>query len=166
MANHPPYDIEVSRIVDAPPEQVFRAFTDAARFATWYGPNGFPVVPASVEIDARVGGRMAFAMASIADPPIRTSFDGRFTDVVENQLLASSGAWDGIPGQDVPWPSHLRVEIGRGEAGTRLVVREGPHPPGTVDLGRQSWEVMLPKLAALLRRQSRHSRAPGASKSA
>jgi hypothetical protein len=33
---------------------------------------------------------------------------------------------------------------------TRLVVREGPHPPGTADLGRQAWEMMLPKLESLL----------------
>jgi hypothetical protein len=32
------------------------------------------------------------------------------------------------------------------------VVREGPHPPGTADLGRQAWEMMLPKLESLLRR--------------
>ncbi len=151
MADHPPYDIEVARIVHAPPEEVYRAFTDAARFATWYGPDGFPVVPGSVEIDARTGGRMAFAMASLADPSMRMSFDGRFTEVVQNRLLACSGAWEGIPGQDVPWPSHLRIDIGRADAGTRLVVREGPHPPGTIDLGRQSWEMMLPRLEALLR---------------
>jgi hypothetical protein len=29
-------------------------------------------------------------------------------------------------------------------------VREGPHPPGTADLGRQAWEMMLPKLESLL----------------
>jgi hypothetical protein len=33
---------------------------------------------------------------------------------------------------------------------TRLVVREGLHPPGTADLGRQAWEMMLPKLDSLL----------------
>lgn len=151
MVDTAPYDIELARVLDAPPDQVFRAFTDAAQFTTWYGPDGFPVDPESVEIVPRVGGRMAFAMVSEADPSMRTAFDGRFTEVLENQVLACSGAWDGIPGQDLPWPSHLRVEISPDEGGTRLVVREGPHPPGTIDLGRQSWEMMLPKLERLLR---------------
>jgi uncharacterized protein YndB with AHSA1/START domain len=151
MADAAPYDIEIGRAFDARPEDVFRAFANAARFARWYGPDGFPVDAASIQIDPRVGGRMTFTMVSDADPSMRTAFDGRFTEVVANELLACSGAWDGIPGQDVPWPSHLRVEIHSENGRTRLLVREGPHPPATMELGRQSWQMMLPKLEALLR---------------
>ena len=50
------------------------------------------------------------------------------------------------------WPSNLRVELHAADGGTRLVVREGPHPPGTADLGRQAWEMMLPKLESLVSR--------------
>jgi hypothetical protein len=42
------------------------------------------------------------------------------------------------------------VELHHDDGRTRLVVREGPHPPGTADLGRQAWEMMLPKLESLL----------------
>jgi hypothetical protein len=42
------------------------------------------------------------------------------------------------------------VRTGYDDGRTRLVVREGPHPPGTAELGRQAWEMMLPKLASLL----------------
>jgi hypothetical protein len=30
------------------------------------------------------------------------------------------------------------------------VVREGPHPEGTADLGRQAWQMMFAKLETLL----------------
>jgi uncharacterized protein YndB with AHSA1/START domain len=150
MAETEPYDIEITRDFDAPPERVYRAFTDPDEFATWYGPPGFPVHRDTVELDARVGGQQRFAMVSDADPAMRSAFDGRFDEVVPSELLASNGAWSGIPGQDEPWRSHLRVEFHDEGGKTRLIVREGPHPPGTADLGRQAWELMLPKLESLL----------------
>jgi uncharacterized protein YndB with AHSA1/START domain len=151
MTETPPYDIEISRVLDAPPERVYRAFTDADQFAEWYGPVGFPVPRDTVELDARVGGRQRFAMVSDADPSMRTGFDGRFIEVVPNVLLVSRGAWDGIPGQTEAWASNLRVEFHDDGGKTRLVVREGPHPPGTADMGRQAWEMMLTKLESLVK---------------
>jgi uncharacterized protein YndB with AHSA1/START domain len=145
------YDVEITHVFDAPPERVYRAFTDPAEFARWYGPPGFPVDPETVEVDARVGGRQQFTMVAEDDPSMRTAFDGRIVEVVENALLASRGAWEGIPGQSALWPSNLRVELHGEDGKTRLVVREGPHPPGTADLGRQAWETMFPKLESVLR---------------
>jgi uncharacterized protein YndB with AHSA1/START domain len=145
------YDVEISRVFDAPPERLYQAFTDPDQFAEWYGPVGFPVHRDSVELDARDGGRQRFALVSDTDPSMRTEFDGRFVEVVKNVVLSSRGAWDGIPGQPEAWPSNLRVEFHGQDGKTRLVVREGPHPPGTTDLGRQAWEMMLPKLESLLR---------------
>jgi uncharacterized protein YndB with AHSA1/START domain len=146
----PAYDIEITRVLEAPRERVYQAFTEPDQFAEWYGPVGFPVHRDSIELDARVGGRQRFAMVSDDDASLRTGFDGRFIEVVPNELLSSSGAWEGIPGQAAAWPSSLRVEFHDDDGKTRLVVREGPHPPGTADMGRQSWEMMLPKLESLL----------------
>jgi uncharacterized protein YndB with AHSA1/START domain len=150
MAETPSYDIEITRVFDAPPERVYQAFTDPDQFAAWYGPAGFPVDRDTVEIDARVGGRHRFTMVSDADASMRSAFDGRFGEVVPNALLESSGQWEGIPGQPGGWSSGLRVELHEEDGKTRLVVQEGPHPPGTADLGRQAWEMMLPKLESVL----------------
>ena len=152
MSETDPYDIELRRVIDAPPTRVYRAFTDPDQFASWYGPTGFPVDRASVALDARVGGHMRFAMAGEADPSMRTAYDGTYGEVIENELLVSSGVWVGIPGQTGGWPSNLRVEIHATNGGTQIVVHEGPHPPGTADLGRQAWEMMLPKLDSLVSR--------------
>jgi uncharacterized protein YndB with AHSA1/START domain len=150
MTETPEYDVEITRVFDAPSRRVYRAFTDRDEFARWYGPVGFPVDPESVELYAHVGGRHRFAMVGEADPSMRSAYDGEFVEVVENALLSSRGAWEGIPGQPTPWPSNLRVEFHDDGGKTRLVVREGPHPPGTADLGRQAWEMMLPKLEAVV----------------
>jgi uncharacterized protein YndB with AHSA1/START domain len=150
MAEAPEYDIELTHAFRATPELVFRAFTDPEQFARWYGPTGFPVRRDSVELDPRIGGTQRFVMQAEADPSTRTGFDGYFTEVVPHELLASSGNWQGIPGQSGPWPSHLRVEFHDEGGGTRVVLREGPHPAGTADLGYQAWEMMFEKLDALL----------------
>jgi uncharacterized protein YndB with AHSA1/START domain len=150
MSGSPEYDVEVTHVFEAPPERVYRAFTDPAEFAHWYGPPGFPVDPETVELDPRVGGRQQFAMVAEHDPSMRSAFDGRLVEIVENAVLESRGAWDGIPGQPAPWPSGLRVELHEEDGKTRLVLREGPHPPGTADLGRQSWELMFAKLELVL----------------
>lgn len=49
-----------SRLIDAPPERVFRAFSDPARLARWWGPDGFSSTFA--EFDLRPGGRWRFVM--------------------------------------------------------------------------------------------------------
>ena len=151
VMNTPLYDIEISRVLDAPPDRVYQAFTDPDQFCGWYGPPGFPVARDTVELDARVGGRQRFTMVGEDDPHMRSGFDGRFIEVVEDEVLASSGAWEGIPGVDGNWESNLRVELLGEDGKTRLLVREGPHPPGTAELGRQAWDMMLPKLESLLR---------------
>jgi uncharacterized protein YndB with AHSA1/START domain len=92
--------------------------------------------PYTVELDARVGGSQRFVMVSEADASMRTGFTGSFTEVIPNRLLASSGSWDRIPGQEHPWPSHLRVEFHDADGNTRLVLREGPHPAGTAEMGQ------------------------------
>jgi uncharacterized protein YndB with AHSA1/START domain len=150
MTDQPAYDIEVSRLVDAPRHRVFQAFVDAGAFSQWYGPPGFPVPRETVEIEPRAGGRHRFVMVGAADSSMRTTFDGAFTDFIPDRLLASSGTWSGIPGQDAGWQSNLRVELQDEDGKTRLQLREGPHPEGTIDLGRQAWEMMLPKLEALV----------------
>ena len=52
--------IVITRIFDAPRELVFKAWTDAAHLAQWWGPKGFtnPVC----EVDARPGGALRIVM--------------------------------------------------------------------------------------------------------
>jgi uncharacterized protein YndB with AHSA1/START domain len=49
-----------SRLIDAPCERVFRAFSDPARLARWWGPNGFSST--FHECELRPGGAWRFVM--------------------------------------------------------------------------------------------------------
>ena len=62
-------------------------------------------------------------MVSEVEPSMATVFIGRFTDVVAGQMLASSGSWDGIPGQPEPWRSQLRVEFHDDDADAACATR-------------------------------------------
>jgi uncharacterized protein YndB with AHSA1/START domain len=53
-------EIVLSRVLDAPRELVFEAWTDAAHVTQWFGPKGYTLE--THEIDLRVGGRWRFVM--------------------------------------------------------------------------------------------------------
>ncbi|HYI37660.1 MAG TPA: SRPBCC domain-containing protein [Thermoleophilaceae bacterium] len=52
-------EIAMTREYDAPREEVWAAWTEPARLATWWGKRGWHVDPATVEMDVRPGGRFA-----------------------------------------------------------------------------------------------------------
>ena len=50
-------EVLITRIFDAPREQVFKAWTDPDEVAAWYGPEHMDIPAREVRIDLRVGGR-------------------------------------------------------------------------------------------------------------
>jgi len=53
-------EIVVSRVIEAPQELVFEAFTEVRHLSQWWGPNGFTTTTRSFEF--RVGGEWDFLM--------------------------------------------------------------------------------------------------------
>src|SRR4030081_1335598 len=53
-------EIVISRLINAPPEVVFEAFTEVRHLSQWWGPNGFTTTTRSFEF--RVGGEWDFVM--------------------------------------------------------------------------------------------------------
>lgn len=53
-------EIVVSRVIDAPRELVFEAFTDVRHLSRWWGPEGFTTTTAA--FDFTVGGEWDFVM--------------------------------------------------------------------------------------------------------
>jgi uncharacterized protein YndB with AHSA1/START domain len=78
--------LEISRLISAPRELVFRAFTDAKMISNWWGPNGFRTT--TVSKDVRPGGAWKFTMHG----PDGTDFPNYivYTKVVPNERLE----WD------------------------------------------------------------------------
>lgn len=53
-------EIVISRVLDAPRELVFEAFTEVRHLSRWWGPDGFTTTTASFEF--RAGGEWSFVM--------------------------------------------------------------------------------------------------------
>jgi uncharacterized protein YndB with AHSA1/START domain len=51
-------EIVLSRVIAAPRERVFQAWTDPKQLVQWFGPDGFKIE--SLECDVRTGGRWRF----------------------------------------------------------------------------------------------------------
>ena len=64
-------EIVLSRVIAAPRERVFQAWTDPAQIVQWFGPDGFKVE--SLECDVRAGGRWRFVYTG----PDGTRYDNR-----------------------------------------------------------------------------------------
>jgi uncharacterized protein YndB with AHSA1/START domain len=82
-SNDPDREIVIERIVDAPPELVWRAWTEPDQIAKWWGPDGFTTT--IHEMHVRVGGVWRFMMHG----PDGTDYPNRvvYREIVEPERL-------------------------------------------------------------------------------
>jgi uncharacterized protein YndB with AHSA1/START domain len=151
MTTQASHELEITRVFDAPRELVYRAFTDPDQLAQWFGPVGFSVPRDTVQVDARPGGIQRFVMVSDTDPAMTSPVNGRFTEVIENELLV--GVEESGPGGDdsSAVAMTLRLEFHDEDGGrTRLVLRQGPFPGEVREMAREGWGSSFTKLDKLL----------------
>jgi uncharacterized protein YndB with AHSA1/START domain len=142
-------EIILSRVFDASPELVYRAFADPDQLCLWFGPEGFSVPCESVQIDARPGGFQRFVLVSDSDPAMRSQVDATFAEVVENELLAGHQEIEGTPGSRIM----LRLEFHQEAAGrTLLDLRQGPFTEEFGEVTKTGWESSFVRLDSLLHR--------------
>lgn len=149
---------EITRLLDAPPETVFAAWTDPRQVRRWWGPNGFTTPVA--KIDLRPGGTWHYCMRA---PDGRDYWcKGVYGEIIPNQRIVSSDFFSDEAGNKVSptqygmsaeWPSEMQVTVTfADEAGkTRLNVRQGVSERLARDNGAvQGWTETLDRLAAHL----------------
>jgi uncharacterized protein YndB with AHSA1/START domain len=121
--------VERSLVIGAPPEIVFRYFTDSRRFAAWWG--------AGSEIDCRPGGgvRIRYPDGTVAsgevveaDPPRRIVF-----------TYGYEGEGKPIP----PGGSRVTVELAPVAGGTHLSLRHEVPTEAIRDQHEQGWRYQL-----------------------
>jgi uncharacterized protein YndB with AHSA1/START domain len=85
-------EIRAERVFDAPRERVWRAFTDPAQIAQWWG-RGHKVVVERMEVER--GGHWRYVEHA---PDGVHGFEGRFREVKAPERLVMTFEWDGMPG--------------------------------------------------------------------
>jgi uncharacterized protein YndB with AHSA1/START domain len=89
-------EISITRIYHAPREEVWRAWTEPERLATWWGKRGWNAVPSSITMEVRPGG--AFRVTTISeDDGAEQTTAGVYREVVAPERLVleepSEDAW-------------------------------------------------------------------------
>jgi uncharacterized protein YndB with AHSA1/START domain len=134
-------EVVLVRVIDAPRDAVFAAWTDADAFCEWFGPDGFTCVVH--EMDVREGGRARFDMTS-ADGTVYTNrFD--YLEIVPSQRLVMD---HGSDVDDDPFRFHVTVTFDEQSDGKTVLTLRQLHPTaerrneviafGAVELGQQT----------------------------
>ena len=135
----------ITRIFEAPRERVFKAWTDPAEVAAWFGPEHMDTPRDSIHIDLRVGGRFELTM-------VRRGGDGEFSigydilELVEPELIVLRS--DPMPQAGMHDPTVVRVEFHDHGDKTRMTLSDSPLPPEGRDHAAAGWSAAFDKLAA------------------
>lgn len=147
-------EIVITRDLDAPPERVFKAWTDPERVARWWGPRGFTTP--FCRIDLRTGGVFHYCMRS---PEGRDYWGiGIYREIVAPERIVYTDAFsdaDGNPvspahyGMSASHPAETLVTATFAEHGakTTLTLRHSiPESSDVYEECRQGWTEMLERL--------------------
>ena len=138
--------LTLTREYTAPPERVWRAWTDAQAVKQWWGPT--PGEPVSVaELDVRVGGRFRICFGG-ADGNAHECA-GSYKEVVPNKRLVFTWTW---PRTTPERESLVTVTFQAKGKGTELVFRHERFVDEKVrDDHKRGWTGVLDKLEAFLK---------------
>jgi uncharacterized protein YndB with AHSA1/START domain len=141
-------EVLITRIIDAPREAVFKAWTDPDEIAAWYGPEHMEAPRERIRIDLRVGGRWELTMVQRGGGGGEFSIGYDILELVEPELIVLRS--DPMPDVGKHESTFTRVEFHDRGAKTRMTLSDGPYPPegrGHADAG---WSAAFDKLAALV----------------
>jgi len=139
--------VEVRRVINAPIEKVFRAWTEPDQLSKWLGGNA--VAGVRVDQDVRVGGsyRVDFDYAGCEG---RSGFmTGTYKEVVPNKKLVFTwtNSSDEFPAKDTV----VTVEFFARDKNTEVIIKHSNFvAQATADRHKSGWEQSLEKLAGLL----------------
>lgn len=137
--------VRLQRVLRAPPERVYRAFTSAAALAKWMPPYGFT---ASVEqIDVRPGGSFRMSFSNFTNQQTH-AFGGDYLEVVPDQRLRYTDKFDD---PNLPGEMQVTVTFKAVSCGTELnIVQQGIPEEIPLEMCYLGWQESLIQLAMLV----------------
>jgi len=151
-------DLVIERVIDAPREDVWKAWTDPEELKKWWGPKHFTAPTA--KIDLREGGTYLYCMRSPDGQDFWST--GTYREIVPMERLVVTDSFADEQGNVVPgshygmgegFPLEMLVTVTfEDEDGkTKLTLRHAGMPAG--EMGEQAeagWNESLDKLAESL----------------
>ena len=145
--------VVIERTFDAPVELIWQMWTNPEHFKNWYGPQGFTVPVANM--DLRPGGKRLVCMAS-PDGSMKMWTTGEYTEIEPNQRLVYTESPSDENGNLVPpsamgmpegYPTTTEVTVLFEDLGgrTKMIMTHAGMPAGSGAGG--GWEQAFDKLA-------------------
>lgn len=148
--NADPDHVEIVRTIDAPREEVFRAWTEPEQLRRWWGPGEFRCPEA--EVDLRPGGTYRLVMQPTAGDPFVLA--GTYREVEPPVRLVYTWRWETGPAADGS-ESLVTVEFRDRGPSTELVLTHSDFPashgPAPYQMG---WEGGLEKFEQMFTRSA------------
>lgn len=140
-----PGTVQLHRVLSAPTERVYRAFTDAVAMVKWFAPHGFT---AKVHhLDVRTGGSYKMSFTNFTTKSIQ-AFGGKYLEVKPNELLKYIDQFE-----DPNMPGQMQVTITFREVmvGTEIkITQEGIPDAIPVEMCYMGWQQSLMLLTQLV----------------
>ena len=140
-----PGTVRLHRVLTAPPQKIYRAFTEADAIASWLPPFGF--LCTVHELDAKVGGqhRMSFRNFTTGSSH---SFGGTYLELIPAEKLVYTDRFDD---PNLPGEMTVTVELRAVSVGTEVHITQAGIPDIIpLDACYLGWQESLRKLAKLV----------------
>jgi len=139
--------ITITRLFDAPREQVWREWTEPERFADWYGGSDAEVPVSTVSMDVRAGGSWRLTMFAEAGRR-QINWKGEYREVVAPERLVFTVSDQ--PGEDAyELVTVVLTDLGGGRTEMRFEQR-GTLPPEVYERAGQGWSGFFDRIAERL----------------
>ncbi len=153
-------DIVITRVFDAPREQVWKSWTDPELVKGWWGPEAFTAP--YVKIDLHVGGKSLFCMRAPDGKDYWSK--GTYKEIIPPERIVTTDSFADEKGNTVPasyygmsadFPLELMITLTfeEFEGKTKLTLRHSGFPGGPdADGAETGWNESLDRLAESLKR--------------
>ena len=137
--------IRLHRVVQAPPERVYRAFVDANAMVKWLPPNGF--TGQVHHLDAKVGGTYRMSFTNFTTEKSH-SFSGEYLELTPSERIRHT---DKFEDPNLPGEMQTTITLQQVSVGTELtILQEGVPAVIPAEACYLGWQESLTLLAKLV----------------
>jgi uncharacterized protein YndB with AHSA1/START domain len=134
--------LEIKRLINAPRDRVYAAWTDPAQLKEWFGPAN--VRTRNFTADARVGGKYLWDLINEEGEDMTIS--GEYRELVPRKKIVFTWKWD----DDEAWKytsSVVTVELSDRDSGTELrLIHEKLPSEESRDRHNEGWNSVVDRL--------------------
>lgn len=140
-----PGTVQLHRVLNAPPERVYRAFLDPDALVKWMCPHGFTAKVHSM--DAKVGGGYKMSFTNFTTKSSH-SFGGKYIELKPNELIKYTDKFDD---PNMPGEMQMTVTFRKVMCGTELKITQESIPDMIpVEMCYMGWQQSLTLLTQLV----------------